>query len=98
MIDTTRLLADLIRLRADLEDDLRGRCEDDPGLGAFLQGEHRRAITREPTAETYDSWRNEHLTQVAVAWILGYVFVGFLEDNALVDVDPIYAEITIRRL
>ena len=84
MIDTTRLLADLIRLRADLEDDLRERCEDDPGLDAFLQGEHRRAITRERTAETYDSWRGEHLTQVAVAWILGCVFVRFLEDNALV--------------
>ena len=85
MIDGGRLLADLTRLRADLEDDLRERCEDDPALDAFLQGEYRRAITRERTAETYDSWREEHLTQVAVAWILGCVFVRFLEDNALVD-------------
>ena len=85
MIDAARLLADLTRLRADLEEDLRGRCADDPELDAFLQGEHRRAITRERTAETYDSWRDEHLTQVAVAWILGCVFVRFLEDNALVD-------------
>ena len=54
-------------------------------MDAFLQGEYRRAITRERTAETYDSWRDEHLTQVAVAWILGCVFVRFLEDNALVD-------------
>ena len=85
MIDTARLLADLTRLRADLEDDLRGRCADDPELDAFLQGEHRRATTRERTAETYESWREEHLTQVAVAWILGCVFVRFLEDNVLVD-------------
>ena len=85
MIDTGRLLADLTRLRAGLEDDLRERCADDPEMDAFLQGEHRRAITRERTAETYDSWRDEHLTQVAVAWILGCVFVRFLEDNALVD-------------
>ena len=85
MIDGRRLLVDLTRLRADLGDDLRDRCADDPELDAFLQGEHRRAITRERTAETYESWREEHLTQVAVAWILGCVFVRFLEDNALVD-------------
>ena len=85
MIDAARLLADLTRLRADLEDDLRERCADDPELDAFLQGEHRRAITRERTSETYTAWREEHLTQVAVAWILGCVFVRFLEDNALVD-------------
>ena len=85
MIDTARLLADLTCLRADLEDDLRGRCADDPELDAFLQGEHRRATTRERTAETYESWREEHLTQVAVAWILGCGFVRFLEDNVLVD-------------
>jgi len=85
VIDAARLLADLTRLRADLEDDLRERCADDPELDAFLQGEHRRAITRERTSETYTAWREEHLTQVAVAWILGCVFVRFLEDNALVD-------------
>ena len=85
VIDAGRLLADLTRLRADLEDDLRERCEDDPELDAFLQGEHRRATTRERTAETYDFWREEHLMQVAVAWILGCVFVRFLEDSTLVD-------------
>ena len=85
MIDAGRLLADLTHLRAYLEDDLRERCAEDPELDAFLQGEHRRAITRERTAETYHAWREEHLTQVAVAWILGCVFVRFLEDNALVD-------------
>ncbi len=50
-----------------------------------MQDEYRRAFERERTAETYDSWREERLTQVAVAWILGCVFVRFLEDNALVD-------------
>ena len=85
MIDAGRLLADLARLRADLEDDLRGRCGERPDLEASLQQEYRKAVGRERTAETYDSWREERLTQVAVAWILGCVFVRFLEDNALID-------------
>ena len=85
MIDRDRLLADLKRLRADLEDDLQARCSEHPGLAAHLRGVHREAVAQERTAESYDSWRDEHLTQVAVAWILGCVFVRFLEDNALVD-------------
>ena len=85
MIDASRLLADLTRLRADLEDDLRARCGERPDIEASLQQEYRKAVGRERTADTYDAWREERLTQVAVAWILGCVFVRFLEDNALVD-------------
>lgn len=85
MIDRNRLLADLKRLRADLEDDLQARCREHRRLDAHLRGVHREAVAQERTAESYDSWRDDHLTQVAVAWILGCVFVRFLEDNALVD-------------
>ena len=85
MIDAGRLLADLARLRADLEDDLRARCRERPDLEASIEQEYRKAVGRERTADTYDAWREERLTQVAVAWILGCVFVRFLEDNALVD-------------
>ena len=85
MIHAGRLLADLTRLRADLEHDLRARCGERPGLEASLLQEYRKAVGRERTADIYDSWREERLTQVAVAWILGCVFVRFLEDNALVD-------------
>ena len=85
MIDRDRLLADLKRLRADIEDDLQARCREHPPLDAHLRGVHREAIAQERTAESYDSWRDEHLTQVAVAWILGCVFARFLEDNGLVD-------------
>ena len=85
MIDPDRLLADLTRLRADLEADLHERCEENPELGAFLRDEHREAVARERTASAYAVWRDDRLTQVAVAWILGCVFVRFLEDNTLVD-------------
>ncbi len=85
MIDRDRLLADLRRLRADLEDDLRARCAEEPRLEAHLRDVHREAVAGKRSAETWESWLDEHLTQVAVAWILGCVFVRFLEDNALVD-------------
>ena len=85
MIDAGRLLVDLTRLRAGLEDDLRARCGERPDLEASLQQEYHKAVGRERTADTYDAWREERLTQVSVAWILGCVFVRFLEDNALVD-------------
>ena len=85
MIGASRLLKDLTRLRADLEDDLRARCGERPDLETSLQDEYRKAFARERTAGTYETWREERLTQVAVAWILGCVFVRFLEDNALVD-------------
>ena len=84
MIDRHRLLGDLKRLRADLEDDLRQRCEEKPALEVFLQGEHQRAVGGGRTASPYVEWRDDYLTQVAVAWILGCVFVRFLEDNGLV--------------
>ena len=85
MIGASRLLKDLTRLRADLEDDLRARCGERPDLETSIQEDYRKAFTRERTAGTYEKWREERLTQVAVAWILGCVFVRFLEDNALVD-------------
>ena len=85
VIDPGRLLADLTRLRADLEADLHERCEENTELDSFLRGEHREAVAQERTASSYAAWREDRLTQVAVAWILGCVFVRFLEDNALVD-------------
>ena len=83
MIDAGRLLADLKRLRADLEDDLRARCAEHPDLDAPLRAEHEQASGR--TAQPYTVWRDARLTQIAAAWLLGCVFVRFLEDNGLVD-------------
>ena len=85
MIDSRRLLADLTRLRADLEADLLERCDEDRRLDDFLREEHRKAGDGGRTALPYTVWRDDRLTQVAVAWILACVFVRFLEDNGLVD-------------
>ena len=83
MSDAGRLLADLKRLRADFEDDLRARCEEHPDLDAPFRAEHGQASGR--TAQPYTVWRDARLTQIAAAWLLGCVFVRFLEDNGLVD-------------
>src|SRR5207245_9243485 len=48
-------------------------------------GEHQRARTAERTAQSYEDWRSDYITQIAVAWVLSCVFARFLEDNRLVD-------------
>jgi hypothetical protein len=68
-------------LRTDLLERATEVPEVDRGLrnayGATRQG-HR-------TAQAFEVWRDDYLTQVAVAWVLACVFVRYLEDNALID-------------
>ena len=84
MIDATRLLKDLQRLLRDLENDLRERLDEVPEARARLEAQHLEARTAGRTGLTFEAWRDEFLTQAAVAWILGCVFVRFMEDNDLV--------------
>jgi hypothetical protein len=86
VIDAAVLLKDLQRQLRLLEDDLRGRTESEAELRDALQAEHRAALEVGRTAATYGGWRDERVTQAAVAWLLGCVFVRFAEDNGLVDV------------
>ena len=39
----------------------------------------------ERTAQNYEDWRSDAITQAAAAWVLSCVFVRFLEDNRLID-------------
>jgi len=84
MLDRAALLKDLQRQVSNLEDDLRQRCGEVAELDAKLQSEWQSARDAKRTAETYAAWRDAHLTQVAAAWVLGTVFVRFLEDNHLI--------------
>lgn len=52
-----------------------------------LRAEYDRARELERTAATWNAWLDERVTQVAVAWVLGTVFVRFCEDNRLIP-DP----------
>jgi hypothetical protein len=86
MIDSKRLLSDLERLLASLEKDLRERSITQESIDEHLREEFRRAKAASRTGESFETWRDELLTQVGVAWILGTVFVRFLEDNELVEI------------
>ncbi|MFI1257503.1 BREX-2 system adenine-specific DNA-methyltransferase PglX [Streptomyces netropsis] len=79
------LLKDLRKQVTLLEDDLRARSESVEGYRDRLTDEYTRAYAADRTAATYESWRNERVTQVAAAWVLGCVFVRFCEDNGLIE-------------
>jgi len=85
MIDGRHLLSELQTLRGRLEDDLRERSDVVPEVGGTLREEWQRARQRERTAQTYEAWHDDYLAQAAVMWILGCVFVRFLEDNGLIE-------------
>ncbi|MFJ2587786.1 BREX-2 system adenine-specific DNA-methyltransferase PglX [Streptomyces sp. NPDC087538] len=65
--------ADAVRAAETVAGRLRSEYDEARGLGR--------------TAATWNAWLDERVTQVAVAWVLGTVFVRFCEDNRLVP-DP----------
>nr|MBP7676784.1 SAM-dependent methyltransferase [Thermoanaerobaculia bacterium] len=85
MIDRARLLADLQALTGRLVDDLRLRADSDAETAKHLKAEYARAKAAGRTASAYEAWREDPLTQGAVAWVLSCVFVRFLEDNGFLD-------------
>jgi uncharacterized protein DUF7008/Eco57I restriction-modification methylase len=85
MIERQALVADLRHEVTALEDDMRRHIDATPELAAQLRSEHQRAQAAHRTAMSLTEWRDEEITQAAVAWVLGCVFVRFLEDNELID-------------
>ena len=85
------LLTDLQALLRSLEADLLDRSDSDaiPEVRQTLYSEYRKAQDAERTAQSYETWRADYITQVAVAWVLSCVFVRFLEDNRLIDLPTI---------
>lgn len=67
-----------------LEEDMRGRVASDEATNTTWRAEHRRLVEAERTGSGWLQWRDDRLTQAAVAWVLTSVFVRFCEDNALV--------------
>lgn len=85
MIDARRLLNDCQVFVRDLEHDLREQVDQRSDLAGALAREHREAVDAKRTKRSREEWERERITQAAVAWVLGCIFVRFLEDNALVD-------------
>lgn len=78
------LLKDLRKQVSVLEDDLRARSDLVEMYRERLGAEYGKAYEAGRTAATYEAWRDERVTQVAAAWVLGCVFVRFCEDNGLI--------------
>ncbi|MFI0467725.1 BREX-2 system adenine-specific DNA-methyltransferase PglX [Saccharopolyspora sp. 5N102] len=82
-VNLPELVKDLRKQVGDLEDDLRIRSEE-AEFAEKLRAEYEEAFQAERTAAPFESWRDERVTQVAAAWVLGTVFVRFCEDNGLI--------------
>ncbi|MFI6433227.1 BREX-2 system adenine-specific DNA-methyltransferase PglX [Rhodococcus oryzae] len=73
-----------------LEDDLRARVDGadvdarQPEVGERWKAEHTAALKAQRTAASWQAWRDERVTQAAVAWVLLTVFARYCEDHALV--------------
>ena len=75
MIDSKALLADLQEQVRLLEADLAEQLDTVPGLVDVLRDEHAAERKARRTAAEWPQWRGAQLTQIAVAWVLGTVFV-----------------------
>ncbi|MBK6942987.1 MAG: BREX-2 system adenine-specific DNA-methyltransferase PglX [Planctomycetes bacterium] len=84
MIDSEALLADLQALVRELEDDIRAHLEENAESKSRLEAEYAAAKQKGRTGLAPGAFRDEQVTQAAVAWVLACVFVRFLEDNDLV--------------
>ncbi|MFH9174355.1 BREX-2 system adenine-specific DNA-methyltransferase PglX [Streptomyces albogriseolus] len=84
MIDRKALLNDLKQQVKAVEADLGKQVKALGEVGARLRAEYDQARKLGRTAATWTSWLDERVTQVAVAWVLGTVFVRFCEDNRLI--------------
>jgi hypothetical protein len=84
------LVAALKKQVLDLEADLRERVGGDdhdvrqPGVYEAWKRDYDAAFAAQRTAATWQEWRNDRVTQAAVAWVLLTVFARYCEDNALV--------------
>jgi hypothetical protein len=90
VIDAAALLDDCRVLVRDLVDDLRRLAGSNPETARVVNAEYAGATTAGRTALTKAEWAEGLYAQVAVAWVLGCVFVRFCEDNGLVP-DPLLA-------
>ncbi|MFF5371214.1 BREX-2 system adenine-specific DNA-methyltransferase PglX [Streptomyces sp. NPDC013187] len=96
VIDSDRLRDDLQKQLLVVEKDLQDQLETLPEVKRILRDEYHGALKAKRTAISQTEWVGERITQSAVAWLLGTVFVRFCEDN-LILIDPYVAGSTIAR-
>ncbi|MGW0665479.1 BREX-2 system adenine-specific DNA-methyltransferase PglX [Streptomyces sp. NPDC002746] len=69
---------------AELSADQAEAVDAAESVAGRLRAEYDEARGLGRTAATWNAWLDERVTQVAVAWVLGTVFVRFCEDNRLI--------------
>jgi hypothetical protein len=84
VINAPQLLADLTRQLKRLESDLLQRIEEHSELKTGLKAEWQAARDANRSAETFETWVDQVITQAGVHWLLSCVFLRFIEDNELV--------------
>ena len=87
-VSAATLTQALQKLLKDTELAIRERLSDEPALEARLRERHAAAVRAERTegtAKGYNAFADEAITQAAVHWLLGCIFVRFLEDNGWLD-------------
>jgi hypothetical protein len=89
-VDQQALLSDCQDQLEYLEADLATQAEADKELAARLRAEYALAREAGRVGDAFEIWRGEQATQAAVQWVLGGVFVRFLEDNGLLP-EPLLA-------
>ncbi len=85
MVDIKTLLSELRTLVTDLAEDLLARSTADEQVDEGLRKAFAQIEKGGRTAQAFETWRDDYLDQVAVAWVLACVFVRFMEDNHLID-------------
>lgn len=85
MIDASLLLSDLRSELGRFVIDLNDRVKSDEEVRARLESEWHSAFNANRTGRTFEDWTEDRLTQVAVAWLLAFVFIRYCEDNGLID-------------
>jgi hypothetical protein len=88
LIDEQKLRLGLQALLEGTKGAIRERLADEPDLEAKLQATHAAAVhaaRTEGTAKGYTAFAEDAITQAAAHWLLGCVFVRFLEDNGWLD-------------
>ena len=95
MIDADLLLSDTKKQVVALIEDLRTVAVTDSDAAAHVATEYERAHAAGRTAFSQAEWADGLFAQVAVAWVLGCIFVRFCEDNDLID-DPLLGGPDIR--
>lgn len=88
MINELLLRQGLQKLLKQTESAIRERLSDEPELEAKLRERHTAAVRAERTegsVKGYNAFADETITQAAAHWLLGCVFVRFLEDNGWLD-------------